>query len=152
MEKQLITPIRAIDLLSNEWVQSPVGRALHRCRRGHGFESYWSHMKFSGVYKKQLLQIVLISAGTHEPNKWTCSQLYGFIAQLVEHCTGIAEVIDSRPPEFFRCLQQTMITCLFRLSPALQTNFYFLEGYMKTLVTLDSDFLEIDKVIRPLNT
>ena len=27
----------------------------------------------------------------------TCSQLSGFIAQLVEHCTGIAEVVGSNP-------------------------------------------------------
>ena len=29
--------------------------------------------------------------GTNEPNKLTCSQLSGFVAQLAEHCTGIAE-------------------------------------------------------------
>ena len=33
--------------------------------------------------------------GTHEPNKLTSSQLSGFIAQLVEHCTGISEVMGS---------------------------------------------------------
>ena len=31
------------------------------------------------------------------PKKLTCSQLCGFIAHLVEHCTGIAEVIGSNP-------------------------------------------------------
>ena len=28
-----------------------------------------------------------------------CSQLSGFIAQLVEHCTGITEVLGSNPVE-----------------------------------------------------
>ena len=33
-------------------------------------------------------------------NTGYCTQLgYGFIAQLVEHCTGIAEVTGSNPAE-----------------------------------------------------
>ena len=31
-----------IDLASNLWLHSSVGRASHRCREGHGFESRWS--------------------------------------------------------------------------------------------------------------
>ena len=49
----------------------------------------------------------------------------GFIAQLVEHRTGISEVMGSNPVEaliFFRlllsnCLNWTMITLLFHLQP-----------------------------------
>ena len=35
--------------------------------------------------------------GTNEPNKLICSQLCGFIAQLAEHWTSIAEVMGSNP-------------------------------------------------------
>ena len=31
-----------IDLTPNVWLHSSVGRASHRCRGGHGFESRWS--------------------------------------------------------------------------------------------------------------
>ena len=34
---------------------------------------------------------------TQEPNKSTGSQMSGFIAQLVELCTGIAEFMSSNP-------------------------------------------------------
>ena len=40
-------------------------------------------------------------------NKMTSPPMCGFIAQLVEHCTGIAEVTSSNPVEaliFFRIL------------------------------------------------
>ena len=39
--------------------------------------------------------------GTHEPNKLTYrySQVSGFSAQLVEHCTSIVEVMGSNPIE-----------------------------------------------------
>ena len=45
--------------------------------------------------------------GRHEPNKLTWLPMCGFIAQLVEHRTGIAEVTGSNPVEaliFFRLL------------------------------------------------
>ena len=35
-------------------------------------------------------------------NKLSCSQLCRFIAQLVEHCTGIPEVMGSNPVEATR--------------------------------------------------
>ena len=40
---------------------------------------------------------------------------YGFIAQLVEHCTGIAEVTGSNPAEawiFFRLLFRNCLNCV----------------------------------------
>ena len=43
--------------------------------------------------------------GRYELNKLTSLPMYGFIAQLVEHRTGIAEVTGSNPVEaFFRLL------------------------------------------------
>ena len=41
-------------------------------------------------------------------DKLTSSQLSGFIVQLVEHCTGIAEGHGLKSPKFFRCLQETI--------------------------------------------
>ena len=46
------------------------------------------------------------------PKNVTCSQLGVFIAQLVEHCIGIAEGhgFEShglKPPEFSKCQQET---------------------------------------------
>ena len=37
--------------------------------------------------------------GRYELNKLTSLPMFGFIAQLVEHRTGIAEVTDSNPVE-----------------------------------------------------
>ena len=39
------------------------------------------------------------SAFPNEPNKRTCSQMSAFIAQLIEHCTGITEVMGLIPVE-----------------------------------------------------
>ena len=47
------------------------------------------------------------SSQENELNKLTSLPMYGFIAQLVEHRTGIAEVTGSNPVEaliFFRLL------------------------------------------------
>ena len=39
-----------IDLAPNVWLHSSVGRASHRYRGGHGFESRWSPGFFSGFF------------------------------------------------------------------------------------------------------
>ena len=39
------------------------------------------------VYLKSIWRVISPFTGTHEPNKLTCSQLSGFIAQLVEQWT-----------------------------------------------------------------
>ena len=52
-----------------------------------------------------ILLVMKEKEGKHEPNKLTCSPLCDFIAQWLEHCTGIAEVMGSNPvesPEFFQ--------------------------------------------------
>ena len=52
---------------------------------------------------------------SQEPNKLICSQLCGFMAQLVEHCIDITEVkVPLKPPvwEFFRCLYTVWDSCL----------------------------------------
>ena len=46
---------------------------------------------------------------------WPAPNSYGFIAQLVEHCTGIAEVTGSNPAEawvFFRLLFRNCLNCV----------------------------------------
>ena len=51
--------------------------------------------------------IISLLTGTYELNKLTSLPMCGFIAQLVEHRTGIAEVTGSNPVEaliFFRLL------------------------------------------------
>ena len=53
-------------------------------------------------YKYGLFHIYFTSlhcTGKYEVNKLTSLQAYGFIAQLVEHRTGIAEVTGSIPVE-----------------------------------------------------
>ena len=39
-----------IGLAPNVWLHSSVGRASHRCRGGHGFESRWNPDFFSGFF------------------------------------------------------------------------------------------------------
>ena len=51
--------------------------------------------------------IISLLTGRYELNKLTSLRMCGFIAQLVEHRTGIAEVTGSNPVEaliFFRLL------------------------------------------------
>ena len=59
----------------------------------------------------------------------TCSQVCGFIAQLVERRTGIAEAsqrsrvrVPSKPPEFFKCLQET-VAYIIQLSARIDSTF-----------------------------
>ena len=54
----------------------------------------------------------------NEPNKLTCSQLSGFKAQLVKHCTSIREVMGSNPvgAKFFRCLKKATIAEIVQIS------------------------------------
>ena len=117
------------------WLHSSVGRASHRYRGGHGFESRWSpvfffffrlllsnclnwkiycddHISLSSTTAVQMWIIsyklhIISLHGRYELNKLTSLPMCGFIAQLVEHRTGIAEVTGSNPVEaliFFRLL------------------------------------------------
>ena len=55
--------------------------------------------------------IISLLTGTYELNKLTSLPMCGFIAQLVEHRTGIAEVTGSNPVEaliFFRLLSSCL--------------------------------------------
>ena len=117
------------------WLHSSVGRASHRSRGGHGFESRWSP-DFFQASSFQLLKLENLLRWSHftfiyncssnmnhfiytshhftpygrymyELSKLTSLPMCGFIAQLVEHRTGIAEVTGLNPVEaliFFRLL------------------------------------------------
>ena len=120
------------------WLHSSVGRASHRYRGGHGFESRWSPDFFSGFFLSNCLnwkiycddhtslssttavQIWIISyifhmihcTGRYELNKLTLLPMCGFIAQLVEHRTGIyrgGHGFESRwSPDFFQASFQLL--------------------------------------------
>ena len=68
------------------------------------------HFHLQPQYKYELFHINFTSfhcTGRHELNKLTSLPMCGFIAQLVEHRTGMAEVTGSNPVEaliFFRLL------------------------------------------------
>ena len=65
----------------------------------------------SGQYCFSLSSLSFLT-GRYELNKLTSLPMCGFIAQLVEHCTGIAEGKGSNPVEaliFFRLL---LFSCL----------------------------------------
>ena len=68
------------------------------------------HFHLQPQYKYELFHINFTSfhcTGRYELNKLTSLPMCGFIAQLVEHLTGIAEVTGSNPIEalsFFRLL------------------------------------------------
>ena len=60
------------------------------------------HFHLQPQYKYELFHINFTSfhcTGRYELNKLTSLPTGGFIAQLVEHCTGIAEVTGSNPVE-----------------------------------------------------
>ena len=88
------------------------------------------HFHLQPQYKYKLFHIDFTSfhcTGRYELNKLTSFPMCGFIAQLVEHRTGIAEVTGSNPAEsliFFRLLSNclnwkftAMITLHFHLQP-----------------------------------
>ena len=111
-----------IDLAPNVWLHSSVGRASHRYRGCHGFESRWSPdffqassfqlftlenllrwSNFTFIYNRSTNMNFTSFHCTrrYELNKLTSLPMCGFIhvAQLVEHRTGIAEVTGSNPVE-----------------------------------------------------
>ncbi len=89
------------------------------------------HFHLQPQYKYELFHINFTSfhcTGRYELNKLTSLPMCGFIAQLVEHRTGIAEVTGSNPVEalifsgFFFPIAQigkftAMITLHFHLQP-----------------------------------
>ena len=122
-----------IDLAPNVWLHSSVGRASLRYRGGHWFESSWSpdffrlllsnclnwkiycddHSSLSSTTAVQIwiisyiLHIISLLTGRYELNWLTSLLMFGFIAQVVGHRTGIAGVTGSNPVEaliFFRLL------------------------------------------------
>ena len=77
------------------------------------------HFHLQPQYKYELFHINFTSfhcTGRYELNKLTSLPMCGFIAQLVEHRTGIAEVTGSNPVEaliFFRLLLSNCLNWKF---------------------------------------
>ena len=119
------------------WLVSSVGRALHRYRRGHGFKSrtawdffqvQFTTTRFSSVHSCEDL---LISSLHRSANMWIIIYLkfsltwmfmwtqfidqlpVGLLAQLVERCTGIAEVMGSNPVRAWNFFQVLFTTTRF---------------------------------------
>ena len=137
------------------WLDSSVGRALHRHRRGHGFESR-SNLNFfrlsfrncfSCVVTPRIFLLFDLSSAIQIYVSYIYVHLFilhgyitnsqydqlpvGLIAQLVEHCIGIAQDMGSNPVQawiFFRlsfrncfsCVVTARIFLLFDLSSAVQ--------------------------------
>ena len=73
------------------------------------------HFHLQPQYKYELLHINFTSfhcTGRYELNKLTSLPMCGFIAQLVEHRTGIAEVTGSNPVESLIFFQVLLSNCL----------------------------------------
>ena len=77
--------------------------------------------------------IISLLTGRYELNKMTSLPMCGFIAQLVEHRTGIAEVTGSNPVEALNFFQASSFQ-LLELENSLRGSF-FRFGY-DTLTTL----------------
>ena len=114
------------------WLHSSVGRASHRYRGGHGYPvealiffrllysnclknwkftakiTYHLHIYPQFIYESfHIHYIISLLSQENMNSQLTSLPMCGFIAQLVEHRTGIAEVTGSNPIEaliFFRLL------------------------------------------------
>ena len=91
------------------------------------------HFHFIPQYKYELFHIYFTRfhcTGRNELNKLTLLPMCGFIAQLVEHRTGIAEVMGSNPVEaliFFRLL---LSNCLnWKFTAMIILHFHFIPQY-----------------------
>ena len=108
MRDLLVLPTNmAAMMLHDAWLHSSVGRAMHRHRRDHGFESLWNHLKFSGVYKGVTITLIIqFSAMITSPF---------YVCDLLERCLSSATNIAA-----FRALCNVAklifnFICVFRL-------------------------------------
>ena len=76
-------------------------KTLHFCPPQQATEHSHFHLWPQFKYMNYFIYIYIISllTGRYELNKLTSLPMCGFIAQLVEHRTGIAEVTGSNPVE-----------------------------------------------------
>ena len=108
------------------------------------------HFHLQPQYKYELFHINFTSlhcTGRYELNKLTSLPMCGFIAQLVEHRTGIAEVTGSNPVEaliFFRLLLSNclnwkftaMITLHFHLQPQYKYELFHINFTLRILLSI----------------
>ena len=155
--------------LRSELIQfSSVGRASHRYRGGHGFESRWSpdffqassfqllkleihcedHISPSYIYPQfiyesfHILHVISLLSRENKNSQLTSLPMCGFIAQLVEHRTGIAEVTGSNLGEaliFFRLLHSNCLNWKFTAKITYHLQSYILLSRGKGLFQLWRD-------------
>ena len=139
----------------SRWLVSSVGRALYRYRRGHRFKSR-TGLNFFQVFFSLLLLLVSITAKIafiftsltavriYDFHIFTAvySPLHGFIwnqhsdqlpvgllAQLVERCTGIAEVMGSNPVQAWIFFRPSFHYCLSSVHYCEDTSLSTLQMY-----------------------
>ena len=123
------------------WLHSSVGRASHRYRKVMGsnpvealiffqassfqlpkLEIHWKityhlHIYSQFIYESfHILHVISLLSREDKNSQLTSLPMCGFIAQLVEHRTGIAEVTGSNPVEaliFFRLLHSNCLNWKF---------------------------------------
>ena len=90
-------------LFGTNIMTSSVGRVLHRYRKGHGFKSrtglnFFHYCEVTSLSSDHVCDFHIFTSIIHQftglfgTSMMTSSQL---LAQLVEHCIGIAEVMSS---------------------------------------------------------
>ena len=88
-------------------------------------EDHSSLSSITAVHMNYFIYLYIISllTGRYELNKLTSLPMCGFIAQLVEHRTGIAEVTGSNPVEALIFFQASSFQ-LLKLENSLQGSFF----------------------------
>ena len=71
--------MNSIDLAPNVWLHSSVGRASHRYRGGHGFESYWSpdffRLLLSNCLNWKFTAMIILHSSTTAVQIWIISHI-----------------------------------------------------------------------------
>ena len=89
-------------------------------------EDHSSLSSITAVHMNYFIYLYIISllTGRYELNKLTSLPMCGFIAQLVEHRTGIAEVTGSNPVEALIFFFQASSFQLLKLENSLRGSFF----------------------------
>ena len=84
---------------STNWAMKPhIGSEVRKIHcEDHSHFHLWPQFKYMNYFI--YIYIISLLTGRYELNKLTSLPMCGFIAQLVEHRTGIAEVTGSNPVE-----------------------------------------------------
>ena len=103
--------------------------------------NYDDHLLIHFLFRSSNIRIFIYSLSSHHLNGYITNshndQLpVGSIAQLVEHCTGIAEVMGSNPVQawiFFRLSFRNCLSCVYNCDDHLLIQNYFCCIWMKKM-------------------